>query len=131
MPRKSTKKTTKKTAAKKTTKGKKLDNLEQAHGKKEFKATTLDQIWGDEGLWRYKTTDAEEYSKQLDEMTLSDIQRHASKMGVIPSGSRILLTKKLVSEFKKHMSQYRFKSEPPKPTPELSDKAWKILKEGQ
>ena len=135
MPRKKSKKTVK--AAKKatkTTKGgkkKKLDSLEQTHGKEEFRPTTLDQIWGDTGLWKYNTSDAKEYSQQLNDMTLSDVQEHATKIGLIPRGSRVLLQKKLVSEFNKFVSQYRFKPATPKKAPPLPEEIKKILKEGQ
>ena len=136
MPRKKSKKTAK--AAKKATKTtrgrkkKKLESLDQTHGKEEFKPTTLDQIWGDTGLWKYNTANAEEYSKQLNEMTLSDVQKHATKIGLIPRGSRVLLQKKLVSEFNKFVSQYKFKDEPLKKKQHpLSERAKKILKEGQ
>ena len=129
MPKKSNKKTSKKASAKKN----KLNNLQQAHGKEERKTQplTLDQIWGDTGLWKYNTTDVEEYTRQLNEMSLADIQNHASKMGIIPTAHRANLAKKLLSEFKKHVSQYT-PIEVTKAKPgTVSKEARKILEEGQ
>ena len=102
---KSTKKS--KAQAKKPTK---LDSLDQAHGKdesKEFEPTTLDQIWGDTGMWKYKTMDEKEYKTQLREMSKSDLFTHASKNGIIPTDNRDLLVNKLVREFTKYVSSYR------------------------
>ena len=69
MPRKNTSK------PKKTAKAKagKLNSLSQTHGKTDKKPTptTLDQIWGDDGVWKYNTMAAEIYSRQLDEYNLT------------------------------------------------------------
>ena len=110
MPRKSTKKTAK--ASKK-----KLENLNQAHGKDESKIvpTTLEQVWGDDGLWKYKTRDASEYTDSIKAMTWVDLQAHATRHGLIPTGSRPALEKKLINEFKKHMSSYNVSATKKKP----------------
>jgi hypothetical protein len=112
---------------------KSLENLDQAHGKDESRAmpTTLDQIWGDTGLWRYNTKNVDEYKVQLHDMTLADISEHANKIGLIPVGDRVNLEKKLIDEFKKHISKYAVSAVPPKDPPEISEKVKKILKEGQ
>ena len=49
---KGTKASAKKTASASKKSSKKLESLSQAHGKEEkkYKPTTLDQIWGDDGL---------------------------------------------------------------------------------
>ena len=50
-------------------KAKKLQSLSQTHGKEEgnFKPTTLDQIWGDDGVSKYGTLNEAEYIKKIDE----------------------------------------------------------------
>ena len=41
---------------------KQISELSQTHGKVEdFKPTTLDQIWGDDGLSKYQTLDEVQY----------------------------------------------------------------------
>ncbi len=130
MPRKSTKKTTKA-----NTRKNKLSNLEQTHGKQENLETqplTLDQIWGDDGLAKYNTVDENEYSGQLDEMSLSDIQNHAARIGIIPTSNRGNLTKKLMSEFRKHVASYTPATVVKSNSSQTVDKeVLKILKEGQ
>jgi|TARA_R110000824_G_scaffold50385_2_gene140750 hypothetical protein len=125
MPKKS-KKSTK--ASKETVK-----NLNQAHGRDESKPvpTTLDQIWGDTGLWKYNTNDVDEYSAQVRTMTLADIREHATKNGLVPVGDRSSLEKKLISEFKKHVSKYTVSAVQKREPTSLSEEAKKILKEGQ
>ena len=106
MPKK--KSTSKKT--KSTKKSSKLDNLSQAHGKDEskgFQPTTLDQVWGDTGLWKYNTMDEKEYRAELNQMSKSDLFTHASKNGIIPTDNRDLLVNKLMREFTKYVSTYR------------------------
>tara|TARA_B100000676_G_C17328389_1_gene460169 strand:- start:45 stop:452 length:408 start_codon:yes stop_codon:yes gene_type:complete len=105
----------KKAAAKKSAKKSNLKNLSQTHGKTEekekYEPTTLDQVWGDEGLSVYGTLNEEEYQRQLDEFNRSDLQTHASKIGVVPLDDRNRLTKTLMSEFRKHVSKFRKPSE--------------------
>ena len=130
MPKK---KATKKTSKKRTTAAKKskLDSMSQVHGKTENpKPSTLDQIWGDDGIWKYKTMDVETYKQQLDEYNLTDLQRHASKVGIIPVASTVRLQDTLMREFKKHISAYNVPNDPPQPE-DISEEAMKILKEGR
>ena len=71
------KKTAKKTA-KKTTK---MENMTQAHGKvEEYEPSTLEQVWGSDGLDTYNTLDKEEYENQLNGMAKVDMQAHATKV---------------------------------------------------
>lgn len=85
-----------------------LNDIHQAHGKDESRnaVQSLDQLWGDDGLSRYKTLDVSEYTQQLAEMNKSDLQNHAAKLGLVPIDSRELLVKRLVAEFKKHVTKY-------------------------
>ena len=86
---------------------KSMESLSQTHGKEEgLTPTTLDQVWGDDGNWKYNTMDPEEYEKELTHMVKSDLQTHATKIGIIPIDNRPMLTQRLLREFKKHVSQY-------------------------
>ena len=86
----------------------KLDEIHQAHGKDETRETvqSLDQLWGDDGLSKYNTLDVTEYTTKLAEMNKTDLQNHAAKLGLVPIDSRDLLVKRLVAEFKKHVTKY-------------------------
>ena len=87
---------------------KKLKNLSQAHGKDEsLQPTTLDQIWGDTGISVYRTMDENVYRQEIDALNKSDLQSHASKRGLVPVDDRRLLTGRLMTEFRKHVNQYR------------------------
>jgi len=131
MPRK---KSTKKTTAKKSTATKKgkLSSLSQAHGKDSDTAPrTLDQIWGDDGVWKYNTMNVDKYKTQLDEYNLTDLQRHASKLGIIPVESRARLQETLLKEFRKHISNYNVPADDKDQVREVSDEVSKILREGR
>jgi len=104
MPRKKVNKTK---ASEKRAK-KKIDNLSQTHGKEEgVVPTTLEQIWGGDGSDKYKTLDEDEYSKTLNSMGKSDLQAHASKIGLIPIDDRTQLSTRLLREFRKHVARYQ------------------------
>ena len=97
-------KTTQKTKAKK----KSVKDLSQAHGKEEkFEPTTLDQIWGDDGSSTYGTLNETVYENELDDMNMSDLQTHASTVGIIPVDNRQTLRERLLREFRKHAASYR------------------------
>ena len=88
---------------------KKLSNLEQVHGKVEdekFIPRTLNQIFGDTGFDRYQTLDVDVYEKELDEMSMSDMIGHATRIGVIPVGDKNRLRKALVNKFHEHVGMY-------------------------
>ena len=128
------KKPTKKSAKKPESKAKKksLESLSQIHGKEEkFKPTTLDQVWGESGNTKYGTTDVNDYIRKLEDMNTTDLQTHAHVIGFVPVDDRVTLMKKLIGEFKKHISGFQ------KPTDQLphnrppSDEVKKILSEGR
>ena len=130
MPRKA-KKTAKKTVAKAAKKTTKLSQMSQAHGKEEkYEPTTLDQIWGDDGMGKYKTLDAERYEKQIRAMSKSDLQLHSTQIGLIPIDNRETLTTRLIREFKRHTASYRQPAQSKKKPKAVSSAAIKILKEG-
>ena len=78
-----------------------LDNLQQTHGKTEeepkTQPTTLDQIWGDDGVWKYKTLDVEEYKNWLNDLTSSEIQSHANRLGFVSAIPVLVVTKDVKS----------------------------------
>ena len=122
-------KTSTKTSAKKV---KDLKSLAQTHGKEEtFEPTTLDQIWGDDGLSVYGTMDENHYENELDEMNLSDLQAHASRVGIIPIDNRATLRERLLREFRKHVASYKKPVSPPAPQHKVDSEAMKILSEGR
>jgi hypothetical protein len=108
-----------------------LDELSQSHGKEEnVQPTSLDQIWGDTGVSKFGTLDEEEYQAKIKEMSKSDLQAHATKVGLVPVDDVGLLRKRLAKEFTKHVSSFRT----PKTTQgvkKVSKDALKILGEGK
>ena len=110
-----------KISKKATAKKKSVKNLSQTHGKEEkFEPTTLDQIWGDDGTSTYGTMVEDHYETQLDEMNMSDLQTHASRVGIIPIDNRNTLRERLMREFRKHVASYRKPVNNPSPEPSLS-----------
>tara|TARA_Y100000310_G_scaffold101430_1_gene99495 strand:- start:71 stop:448 length:378 start_codon:yes stop_codon:yes gene_type:complete len=107
-----------------------LDSLSQTHGKEEgVKPTSLDQIWGDTGLSKYKTLDKGEYEGQIKDMNKSDLQTHATKVGLVPVDDMPLLRRRLMKEFEKHVAAYRVPNKTK--SSKLDSEAVKILSEGK
>lgn len=107
-----------------------LDNLNQTHGKVENRKVTLDQIWGDDGKRKYGTLDPVEYDEYLKNLTKSDLQAHATKIGLVPIDDRETLKKRLKQEFVKYTSQYRVRPDSTNNKP-VSKTASDILSEGR
>ena len=119
-------------AKRKSSKKSSLKNMSQTHGKtKEFEPTTLDQIWGDDGTGMYGTLDVEKYETRLDDMNMSDMQSHASRVGIIPIDNRSMLRERLVREFRKHASAYKKPASAPEENPQVNKDVMKILSEGR
>jgi hypothetical protein len=121
-------------AAKKKTakKAKKMENLTQAHGKvEEFEPSTLDQIWGSDGMETYNTLDREEYENQLKGMAKVDMQAHATKVGLIPIDNMDILKQRLVKQFKSHVATYRRPKTKKESGPRLTKEIKNILGEGK
>jgi hypothetical protein len=97
------KKTTSRAKKKRSTK-----SLSQTHGKEETRTrpTTLDQVWGDTGLSKYGTVDETTYAEEISSMSKSDLQAHASTVGIIPIDNREILSQRLMREFRKHVASY-------------------------
>ena len=120
----------KRKASKKVTKN--MKNLSQAHGKEEkFEPTTLEQIWGDDGSSAYGTLNENQYTNQVDEMNMSDLQTHASTVGIIPIDNRHTLRERLLREFRKHVSSYKKPVHEAQPTSQVDPEVLKILSEGR
>ena len=119
---------------KKTRRKRSVKNITQAHGKEEkAQPTTLDQVWGDTGLWKYNTMDAEEYQSELRELNKTDLQAHATKIGLIPIDNKEMLTKRLLREFKRHVSSYNVSNKTPNAEKDrnVSARVKNILAEGR
>jgi hypothetical protein len=112
----------------------KINELSQVHGKVDkFTPTTLDQIWGDDGSSRYGTVIEEEYINSINDMAMTDLQTHASKIGFIPIDNRENLEKRLIKEFRRHVSEYRAPTEmaPENDPLDIDPRVKKILEEGK
>ena len=119
----------KKKSAKKT---KKMKNMTQAHGKvEEFEPSTLEQIWGNDGMETYKTLDVGEYENQLKGMAKVDMQAHATKVGLIPIDNMDILKTRLVKQFKSHVATYRRPKTQKNNNPKLNKEVRNILSEGK
>lgn len=117
--------------AKKRT-SKNLNSIKQTHAKIEkTEPTTLDQIWGDEGLGKYGTMDIQSYENSLNEMNASDLQTHASTVGIIPIENRRMLTERLLREFSKHVSAYTKPVDDSSQQKEIDKEIKNILSEGR
>jgi len=86
----------------------KLNQINQTHGKVENSSSprTLDQIFGEDGNYKYGTLILEEYISYLNDLNKSDLQSHASKIGLVPIDNREILCTRLKKEFIKHVSGY-------------------------
>jgi hypothetical protein len=110
----------------------KISQMKQIHGKqeKDFQPTTLNQIWGDDGMDKYSTMSEEEYLNQLNEMNATDLQRHSVKVGIVPDHKIDIMKKRLLNAFRTHVSSYRKPVFIPQKA-KISNAAKKILSEGR
>jgi hypothetical protein len=109
----------------------KLDNMIQTHGKiEDIQYKTLDQIWGDNVNSKYQTSSEKEYVNFLNDMNKTDLQSHANKIGLVPIDNRETLTKRLIAEFKKHVSLFNIPKSKDS-TVNLNKKAKDTLSEGK
>ncbi len=81
--------------------------MEQVDGKNYNKsgAASIDELLGTR-LNKYQTTDEKEYEAQLERMNVSDLQTHASSLGILPNHDRAVLTKRLLKEFRFATAEY-------------------------
>jgi len=64
------------------------------------KARDLEEILGVRELNPFKTANAEDFDRELSDMSLTDLRTLAVKSGVFPSGNKATLKNKLRKEFK-------------------------------
>lgn len=96
------KKTTKKSTASKN--NKKLENLNYTDGvdsktKDIEKIKNLESLLGVKSSNAYGTRDRDVFEGQLADMTMTDLQTLAVRVGVFPSGTRSSLKNKLLKQF--------------------------------
>lgn len=96
------KKTTKKSTASKN--NKKLENLNYTDGvdsktKDIDKIKNLESLLGVKSSNAYGTRDRDVFEGQLTDMTMTDLQTLAVRVGVFPSGTRSSLKNKLLKQF--------------------------------
>jgi hypothetical protein len=93
--------------------------------------TSLEQIWGYDGLSKYGTMNEDEYLARINDMMTVDLQNHARDVGLRPDVEPRILKDRLLTEFRRHIGQFRSvaskKLVKPKPIP---SKIQRILKEG-
>ena len=121
-------------SAKKKTAKKKTKKMSQAHGmveEKKFQPTSLDQVWGDTGISKYNTLDEEEYKGILKDMNKSDMQAHATRMGLVPIDILKTLEKRLLREFRVHVAKHTKPIASEGKPPEINSTVKKILEEGR
>jgi len=113
---------------------KKIKKLKQVNGRQEetFEPTTLDQIWGDRGNGVYETSNENDYFKTLKAFNKTDLQSHASELGIMPIDNRERLENILLNRFRKHLAQFTKPSIPKVKDSKLpNEKILKILSEGR
>ena len=108
----------------------KISQLSQTHGKVERRSMTLDQVWGDTGNNKYGTLDPKKYEDQINNMNKSDLQAHATKVGLVPIDDRNNLISRLKREFNKHVSIFT-QAQTDKKNNKTSKIAKDILSEGR
>ena len=97
----------------------------------EKKPMTLDQIWGDTGLSKYKTLDSNQYESRLNDMNKAELFNEAVRIGLTPIDNRQFLVARLLKEFNKHVGYHKQPEVPKKQEKILSESAIKILREGR
>tara|TARA_B100000287_G_scaffold58521_2_gene51420 strand:- start:1281 stop:1700 length:420 start_codon:yes stop_codon:yes gene_type:complete len=113
---------------------KSLNELNQTHGmvdKQKYEPTTLDQVWGDDGLSKYNTMDPTEYAQRVNAMGLADLKNEAIRVGLLPVDNTDQLRDRLKNEFMGHVNSYRKPLHNPKKPFIPSDEVTDILKEGR
>ncbi len=111
----------------------KLNETIEIDGRADTKRpTSLDQIWGADGLSKYGTMDLDEYESKLNDMMMVDLQNHARDVGLRPDVEAGVLRGRLINEFKKHVASYKgASSRAYSPTPKsVPSHIQKILKVG-
>lgn len=114
-----------------------MKKMSQAHGmvdtgEEKFEPTSLDQVWGNDGTSKYDTLDVKDYKENLKEMSKSDMQAHAIKIGLIPVDDIKMLESRLIREFNKHVARYtKPLSNKSNPLSNIDKKSAQTLSEGR
>lgn len=90
---------------KNTTKAKKnpVEKLQVADGKSDIeKIKDLESLLSVEQVNPFGTTNAAVLTETMNEMTLTDLQTFAIKVGILPSGNKLSLKNKIMKSFKSH-----------------------------
>lgn len=96
-------KKTKSSKAKTTRKTKKVEKLQVADGKQEIeKIKNLEDLLGVKQVNPYGTTSEAVLDERMGEMTLTDLQTFAIRIGILPSGNKLTLKNKIKKSFKSH-----------------------------
>lgn len=108
------------------------DNISTSRKKGQYQS--LDQLFGDNMYSHYDTLKEDEYTNQLNDLNLSDLQTHATKVGIMPTDNRERLTKNLLREFNTHVAKYKVPNAPKQEQnnrKQPSAVALKIMSEGR
>lgn len=96
MPRKK-KETVKKTSTKK------VENLKVVDGRTDKeKIKDLEEILGVKNANPFGTHSEEELNSMMNGMTITDLQTFGIKVGILPSGNKMILKNKILKAFKTH-----------------------------
>jgi hypothetical protein len=89
-------------SVKKSTK-KKATDLKVIDGRTDLeKVKDLEELLSVKQVNPFGTTNKEVLEEKMNEMTLTDLQTFAIKVGILPSGSKLSLKNKLLRAFKSH-----------------------------
>ena len=82
---------------------KKVKDLKIADGRTDLeKVKDLEELLSVKQVNPFGTTNKEVLEEKMNEMTLTDLQTFAIKIGILPSGSKLSLKNKLLRAFKSH-----------------------------
>jgi hypothetical protein len=81
----------------------KLESLSVADGKSEIeKIKDLEDLLGVKQTNPFGTTSKELLEEKINEMTITDLQTFAIKIGILPSGNKLVLKNKITKAFRSH-----------------------------
>lgn len=112
---------------------KKITEFQQADGKvyNKYKVTSIDELLGKRS-GKYEHSNVEDYAEYLKNMNVSDLQAHATRVGIMPNQDRNVLTKRLIKEFTVTNSGFYGTVQPQAVTQKpVSDDVLKILSQGR
>lgn len=81
----------------------KVEELKVADGKSEIeKVKNLEEILGVKNTNPFGARSEEELNSMMNEMTITDLQTLGIKVGILPSGNKMILKNKILKAFKSH-----------------------------